>query len=553
MLRIALGIVALAINASLALHVVVRAPTTRFCHAFALHALAAALWCSGGVLFHLGRGTSAAILVAMAGALLVPAAFLTQAAAYRRGPLRRRHGFAADLLLLAPFLIMAYALPRLGLAQGAASHYWRSEPPGVAAAALLTLYLLGMLGAGVWLLVTSRKALGGGPEVAELSAVLAINVLLPLAALGLMLFAGGSRGGRVPSEMLMLVLCAELNLLALVRWRRVSLRGLLDRALLFGAAAGGVAIVTALTAWSLDHVLDLQLGLPAVALATIVALFASFGFLAVRPHLERFAARVLSNERVALRARAEQLRLELERTRSRLEQAEHLALLGNLAAAVAHEIKNPLGPIRGYAEILREELDKVELDARARAMVSKCLRIIEEEVTRIDEKVSRLLLRAREPAPRPRLLDVNALAESVAALARGAPQGRAGAVETELTAGLPPVWADEERLRGALYNLLKNALEASGPGGAAGIRTATCADEGRPAVRITVWDLGPGIAVDVSAHLFAEYVTTKDGGTGLGLALARQAVESDNGRLEVESRPGEGTAFHVILVAGGKA
>jgi signal transduction histidine kinase len=150
---------------------------------------------------------------------------------------------------------------------------------------------------------------------------------------------------------------------------------------------------------------------------------------------------------------------------------------------------------------------------------------------------------ARMPRPEPRPTDVNAVVEKVLALHRAG----AGAVsiETALAAGLPTIPADPDLLARALGNLVANALEAMPQGGALRVRTA--AIDG--AVRVEVEDTGPGITEEQRTRLFVPYFTTKKGGTGLGLAIVQGIVSDHGGRVLVQSAPGAGTTFTLILPA----
>jgi signal transduction histidine kinase len=152
---------------------------------------------------------------------------------------------------------------------------------------------------------------------------------------------------------------------------------------------------------------------------------------------------------------------------------------------------------------------------------------------------------ARMPRPEPRPTDVNAVVEKVLALHRAG----AGAVrlETALSPGLPAIAADPDLLARALGNLVRNALEAMPQGGTLNVRTA--ARDGT--VRVEVEDDGPGITEEQRTRLFVPYFTTKKGGTGLGLAIVQGIVSDHGGRVEVQSAPGAGTTFTLILPAPG--
>jgi signal transduction histidine kinase len=230
---------------------------------------------------------------------------------------------------------------------------------------------------------------------------------------------------------------------------------------------------------------------------------------------------------VALRrilARAEQ---SSATARQRWARAERGARTGELAAALAHEIKNPLTPIRGYASLLLRELDAVR--PAERATFEKGLGIIDAEAARIESRVVRALERARSAAPEP--VNVAGLVEEVVGIA--AVEAGVTRIDVDLAPGLPRVRAVEDGLQGALVNLVENAAEAmrDGPG-------PLRIEAGREGdyVWLAVRDRGPGFGEHDPEALTRAFFTTKETGTGLGLAVARSALESMGGELILRNR-----------------
>ncbi len=211
----------------------------------------------------------------------------------------------------------------------------------------------------------------------------------------------------------------------------------------------------------------------------------------------------------------------------RWARAERGARTEELAAVLAHEIKNPLTPIRGYARLLLKELDAV-CEAE-RSTFERGLTIIDAEAERIEGRVRRALDRARSAAPEP--VDLGRLLEEV----RGIVEVDPGVtrVEVALEAGLPRVRAVEDSLQGALVNLLENAAEAMRE--TPGPIHVRASREGER-VRIVIRDRGPGLGDLDEATLRQGFFTTKETGTGLGLAVARSAVESTGGELTLGNR-----------------
>jgi signal transduction histidine kinase len=246
--------------------------------------------------------------------------------------------------------------------------------------------------------------------------------------------------------------------------------------------------------------------------------------------------------------------VELGAVRRRLARTERIAARREVARQVAHEIKNPLAPIRAAVETLRR------LRARGAAefdgYFDEATRTVLEEVQRIKNIVSEFTKFARMPPPRFARIDLEELARGVVALhdTRGDP-GRAP-VRLEVTRPLPAVLADRDQIVQVLTNLLQNALEAA----------ATVRDDARVtvslasaelggaragAVVLRVSDNGPGIDPRIRDRLFEPYATTKPEGSGLGLAIVQTIVHEHGGEIRFESSPNEGTVFDVLLPIDG--
>jgi signal transduction histidine kinase len=230
-------------------------------------------------------------------------------------------------------------------------------------------------------------------------------------------------------------------------------------------------------------------------------------------------------------------REEIQRLhRTQMSRAEHLATLGELAAGLAHEIRNPLAGIAGVIEIIGRDLPK---DSPARAVVKD----VRAEVMHINRIMTELLEIARPKPPQFRVDSIVATAEQAALFARE--QAHASNVEVDLLfqPDIPPIEMDKGQIHQVLLNLLLNAIQACEPGGHVAAQVSTAADS----VIVAVSDDGKGIAPDVLPNIFRPFFTTKGNGTGLGLSLARRIVEDHSGRLEVESTLGKGSRFAMTL------
>jgi signal transduction histidine kinase len=222
-----------------------------------------------------------------------------------------------------------------------------------------------------------------------------------------------------------------------------------------------------------------------------------------------------------------------------------------MAAQITHEVRNPLASIGLYAELLGDELGESE---EARRLVASII----SEVDRLTEITETYLRFARLPRPKLEAEDIGAVVTGVLEFARAELQQAGIALEVQVAPSLPEVAADEAQLRQALLNLVRNAREAMAATGkgqdrdgaaAVGGRLRVSVDGADGAVRIRVEDSGPGIPREDLGKIFEPFFSTKRHGTGLGLALVQQIVAGHGGRVDVESKPGEGTAFVLSIPA----
>ena len=225
---------------------------------------------------------------------------------------------------------------------------------------------------------------------------------------------------------------------------------------------------------------------------------------------------------------------ERVRLETRLREQSALTRLGEMAAVVAHEVKNPLTGIRGAIQVIGSRLPSG----------SKDVQVIGEIVARIDalnDLMKDLLLFARPPQARLAPVDVIALLRAVTDLVRQDPTLRD--LHVEVMGDAPRLTADAELLKIVVQNLLINGAHATK--GRGPIRISVTSHDGK--CQITVADHGPGIAPDVLEKLFTPFFTTKARGTGLGLSTARRLVEAHGGTLTIECPPTGGTTATVRL------
>ena len=224
-------------------------------------------------------------------------------------------------------------------------------------------------------------------------------------------------------------------------------------------------------------------------------------------------------------------RVEME---GRLREQSALVRLGEMAAVIAHEVKNPLAAIRGAIQVIGGRLPAGSREAA----------VMTDIIARIDALnnwVRDLLLFARPPQPRPMVVDVSAVLAATAALLRE--DAAFGELRVDISGEAPPVMADPELLKIVFLNLFLNSAHAMRGRGVITV-SVTSADN---ACQIAVADVGPGIPPDIRDKLFIPFFTTKSRGTGLGLSTVKRVVEAHHGRIDVTCPPGGGTTMTVQL------
>lgn len=232
-------------------------------------------------------------------------------------------------------------------------------------------------------------------------------------------------------------------------------------------------------------------------------------------------------------------REEIERLHhTQISRAEHLATLGEMAAGLAHEIRNPLAGIAGVIEIIGRDLPST---SPAQAVV-KDVRL---EISQIDRILTDLLETARPHPPHVSRGDLNTTVEHTVMLVRQQVLSRPIKIELERAPDLPEVEHDSDQIHQVLLNLLLNAVQAIEGGRAGTVRVRVGSREGCASVLVS--DSGRGISAQNLPNIFRPFFTTKGNGTGLGLSLARRIVEEHHGRIEVTSVVGKGSQFEVLL------
>jgi len=320
-------------------------------------------------------------------------------------------------------------------------------------------------------------------------------------------------------------LTPKLAAYAPVRFDKGVIRGVTDRE---DPARNiwGVAVVAPVVevSGSVGEVMHQALFL--VGLFFLVVSFAGGGFTIIA-----FIWNKALNMEVELKTR------ELMESHDRLLRSERFAAVGEAAAYVSHEIKNPLMVIGGFIRQLQRRFFGEDQAAQEK------FTIVIDEVKRLESYLGDLRDFTRPAAPVMQKVDINQVIREEQALMQEAAKEKGITIVDSLQSDLPPVEADRNQMKQVLVNLIKNAMEAIEDEGS--IILATGVTEGQ--IWFSVHDTGKGIDPESLAKIFDPFFTTKDKGTGLGLAVINKIVIDHQGTIEVESTPGEGSTFTVKL------
>ena len=232
-----------------------------------------------------------------------------------------------------------------------------------------------------------------------------------------------------------------------------------------------------------------------------------------------------------------------------LKRADRLAMVGTLAAGLAHEIRNPLGGIKGAAQLLKRSLDR---DSSLQDFANIMIR----EVDRVDKLIEQLLDLSRPAKLELAPLNIHEVLDDVLLLETQAEEKSLLAIKKRFDPSLPPIRGDRAQLTQVFLNLVKNAFQAMNGDGPLTVTTRLETDfhirgEGSHRSRL-IWvdieDEGVGIKEEDLPHIFSPFFTTKHSGTGLGLSVCYRIINEHGGLIRVESIEGKGTTFRVSLV-----
>ncbi|MGA7630505.1 MAG: ATP-binding protein [Terriglobales bacterium] len=284
----------------------------------------------------------------------------------------------------------------------------------------------------------------------------------------------------------------------------------------------------------------------------------AFGYLALRilffflaaMVVNRFAQQSLHQTQLYrdLAERLAETNRRLEQAQAEARRSERLAALGQLSAGLAHEIRNPLGVIKGSAEMLTQKLQASDELARELAGY------ISTEVNRLSALVTEFLDFARPLHAQPQPADLTVLLDRVLQVVAGRFAGKPGPVvrvERHYASGLPLVPLDESLCEQAFLNLVQNAYEAMEErGGVLRVDVQLAAKDGRDGVELRLADTGPGVPEELREEIFNPFVTTKKTGVGLGLSIVSKIVDGHGGSIHVENAAEGGAVFTLFFPLG---
>ena len=309
--------------------------------------------------------------------------------------------------------------------------------------------------------------------------------------------------------------------------------------IIFGAywygAWGGIAAAALTSAAFIPHVRAMWTGNAAYA-ASLYAQVVAFHVLGLTIGLLVSAQRRLTARYRDVASSLEKANRELRDSQEHLRRADRLSALGEIAAGLAHEIQNPLAGIKGALEIIASRVAGGTPEAEFAGIGGK-------ELARLEGLVGEFLTYARPREPALRATDIHEIVERVAALLRAEAERKTVTLVLERPAAFPPLLLDPEQITQVIFNVMLNAIQATGTGGHVGTREYVepgwCV--------IDVIDEGPGIPPEHALRIFDPFFTTKPRGTGLGLAISQRILAAHHGTIEALPASPSGSLFRIRL------
>ncbi|MEO8377775.1 MAG: ATP-binding protein, partial [Candidatus Sumerlaeota bacterium] len=391
------------------------------------------------------------------------------------------------------------------------------------------------------------------------------------AIIGPVLFAGSfwissrqTGPSYILSPSIVLAFISQLGLIAVLRQEEIQNPRLLSRIVFYGALVLASFLLINLVSELYVYVQG-RIVMDNTVTWMLIGAILVFFLIARLSLAERTFDELMFHRAAEYRRLIEETRMELRDARERLLRSEKLSAVGELAARVAHEIKNPLGPIKGYTQMMRDKLE-ADTEFRHRDEFLHHLEVIAEEVENIDRRVRQFLNASRQPQLMIETTNVNRIVDrcgrilnlEIAATGELPTGYTPVAVRVQLDENAKDLEADSGKIEEAIFNLARNALDAvnNESGGYIRMKTARQFRDGEEGILVTVQDSGPGFPADGIDQLFEPFYSRKSGGTGLGLAIVKSAIEAHGGTIELGNRKeGGGEAlvwlpYHRVLNPG---
>ncbi len=514
-----------------------------------VNAVCLLVWASGQALFQfIGDESPWVLTLPYLAGLLIPANFLYYALT-RPHPLREYgRGPVLMIVLFAPAFILTlledYSDPRVQLLF---SYSYTTESLTLAnLTRRITFIYLALLVFGSVAIQSVRYYTSTGPEQ-NASKHLVATIVGPIFFASLF-WVSSAEGAPtiIPSPSFILVIMAQVGLLVVLRQEEIRNPKTLNR-LVYYLIAILVAFILVNLLFQFYIYVQGRIVLERTAAWFILSATLLLLLIARVRFVEKAFDKLIFQRAHEYRKVVDETRHELREARERLRHAERLSMVGEVSARVAHEIKNPLGPIKGYTQMMREKME-ANPDFPEQENFLRYIDVIQEEIDNIDRRIKEFLKSTREPSlylEEANLNDIVRRCVSVLRLELTAGRDMGDTllpivIEGEIEESLPVVKIDIARFEEALFNLARNSLEALGENTSGRIRLKTCHarnDEGEEGVEISVLDNGPGFSDEDLQKSSNSFYTQKKGGTGLGLAIVRSTVEAHGGSIKIGNRP----------------
>jgi signal transduction histidine kinase len=492
--------------------------------------LATSFWCMAAVAYYI-TGHVYWLRVSFLGVLAIPALYNYYLAEADRIRVRLGNPRVLAILVLIGFALVIFPYSRLGLSDRAAFWIWL-----ITSVAYLGFFYLTFLTGLRTALGKEKSVISRGQILFEIWAIpLPLALLIPQGLLAM-------SWPRIPwpNIDLAVIIGAQLMLYSFSKYGVLDLGELLTKGMLYVVYLVLMSSCVMIAISLLGRLPEVHFNASQVVVVLALAATSAVIFAATRDRLASTIEGVFFPEKREYRKLIERYEKELEEMRERLKHAERLAVIGELAASIAHDIRNPLGPIKGYTQML---LNSEGQNPPEPKMLNKGLGIIMEEVEKIDERVARLLAFASPAMGAASKIMLYGMVEQTLALFKFNP---IFSIHLDMDDSLFVV-GDKGMLESALYNLILNAAQACKGKGEIRIKASRVETRGAKWALIQVSDTGPGIAHEDQERIFEPFFTQRPGGVGLGLSIVKRVVEDHKGWIEVTSAPGQGAVFSIYL------